>query len=234
MIYQRLACIQQKLKAPKNQFNTFGKYAYRSCEDILEAVKPHLGADLALIVTDEIVLIGDRYYVKATATLTDGKESVSSTAYAREEDTKKGMDSAQLTGATSSYSRKYAMNGLLLIDDARDADTRDNREKPKDEPNPKPPPPKSTPKPPDPKSNGQFLSDNPALKKKIEAMIGEAGLDRNMVKQWLFHANKIGLVNEAPSMNTMSIKDAQAMVDKWDVTVTAFKNWIAKQSGVKE
>lgn len=234
MIYQRLACIQQKLKAPKNQFNTFGKYAYRSCEDILEAVKPHLGTDLALIVTDEIVLIGDRYYVKATATLTDGKESVSSTAYAREEDTKKGMDSAQLTGATSSYSRKYAMNGLLLIDDARDADTRDNREKPKDEPNPKPPPPKSTPKPPDPKSNGQFLSDNPALKKKIEAMIGEAGLDRNMVKQWLFHANKIGLVNEAPSMNTMSIKDAQAMVDKWDVTVTAFKNWIAKQSGVKE
>lgn len=117
--------IQQKLKAPKNQTNAFGKYKYRSCEDILEAVKPLLG-EATLVVQDEIVMIGDRYYVKATATLKEGKESESATASAREPQEKKGMDTAQITGATSSYARKYALDGLFCIDDTKDADTQDN------------------------------------------------------------------------------------------------------------
>lgn len=118
----KLAEIQQKLKAPKNQRNKFGNYNYRSCEDILEAVKPLLG-DSVLLVTDEIVQIGERYYVKATVQFitSDGKKSVS--AFARETFDKKGMDAAQITGAASSYARKYALNGLFCIDDTKDPDT---------------------------------------------------------------------------------------------------------------
>ena len=123
--------IQHKLKAPKGQYNSFGKYNYRSCEDILEGVKPLLKEhNLALLIDDEIVQIGERYYVKATAKITDGREIVSATAYAREPDTKKGMDESQITGATSSYARKYALNALLCIDDTKDADTMDNSKKP--------------------------------------------------------------------------------------------------------
>ena len=124
-IYNKLHDIQTQLKAPKNQFNQFGKYNYRSCEDILEAVKPLLNG-LVLLLSDDIIQIGDRYYVKATATLTDGKETISNPAYAREEADKKGMDASQLTGATSSYARKYALAGLFLLDDNKDADTMDN------------------------------------------------------------------------------------------------------------
>ncbi len=117
-----LSKIQKELKAPKSQFNKFGGYRYRSCEDILEAVKPLLG-EAVLTITDEIVLIGDRYYIKATATILEKPESVSVSAYARESLDRKGMDVAQITGATSSYARKYALNGLLAIDDAKDADS---------------------------------------------------------------------------------------------------------------
>lgn len=124
--FQQLAKIQRELNAPKNQRNTFGNYNYRSCEDILEGVKPLLG-DLFLSVSDEIVQIGDRFYVKATATITDGEHSHSASAMAREALTKKGMDDAQVTGATSSYARKYCLNGLFGIDDAKDADTDEHR-----------------------------------------------------------------------------------------------------------
>ena len=124
-LIQALAVIQQGLKAPKSQNNTFGKYKYRNCEDILEAVKPMLG-ELALFINDDVVLIGDRYYVKATVTLTDGDASIHNTAYARESLSKKGMDDSQVTGSTSSYARKYAMNGLFCIDDTKDADSFDN------------------------------------------------------------------------------------------------------------
>ena len=130
-IYAKLSVIQLNLIAPKNQYNIFGKYNYRSCEDILEGLKPCLQeTKTAVTVNDEIVQIGDRYYVKATATLFDCEsgESVSNTAYAREEESKKGMDASQVTGATSSYARKYALNGLFCIDDVKDADTRDNRQ----------------------------------------------------------------------------------------------------------
>ena len=119
-----LQAIQSELKAPKNLYNSFGKYSYRSAESILEAVKPLLkkhGAQLTL--SDEIIAVNERIYVKATASITDGTESVTTTAFAREPDEKKGMDGSQITGTASSYARKYALNGLFLIDDTKDADT---------------------------------------------------------------------------------------------------------------
>ncbi len=125
---KELIMIQQGLKAPKGQFNAFGKYKYRSCEDILEAVKPLLDEQACtLVISDTIELIGDRYYIKATATLTNSEGmKETATAFAREQENKAGMDSSQLTGATSSYARKYALNGLFCIDDTKDADTMDN------------------------------------------------------------------------------------------------------------
>lgn len=129
---EKLSRIQAELKAPKSQRNNFGNYNYRSCEDILEAVKPLLAREgLVLTITDSIEMVGNRYYVKATATVTDGEKSISTTAYAREADGRKGMDESQVTGSSSSYSRKYALNGLFCIDDTKDADTMDNTEKPK-------------------------------------------------------------------------------------------------------
>lgn len=122
---QDLNRIQQALKVPKGQMNKFGNYKYRSCEDILEAVKPLL-EECTLTINDEIVLIGNRYYVKATARLSKELEQVEVSAYARESDTKKGMDESQITGSASSYARKYALNGLFAIDDTKDADTQDN------------------------------------------------------------------------------------------------------------
>lgn len=148
-VHEQLVEIQAKLNAPKSQRNTFGNYNYRSCEDILSAVKPLLG-NCVVTLTDELVhfatcsspspielvdskgatytevIGGDRFYVKATATVTDGKESVSVSAYAREAENKKGMDESQITGSASSYARKYALNGLFAIDDVKDADTQDN------------------------------------------------------------------------------------------------------------
>lgn len=121
---QKLGAIQRELKAPKGQYNSFGKYKYRSCEDILEALKPILGKyDCTVTLSDDLVQIGDRYYIKATATLYDGENRVSNTAFAREDADKKGMDGSQITGTASSYARKYALNGLFLIDDTKDADT---------------------------------------------------------------------------------------------------------------
>jgi len=114
------------LKAPKNQYNSFGKYKYRSCEDILEGVKPLLG-NCTLTISDRIEQVGDRFYIVATATLSDGKDNINVEAYAREALTKKGMDEAQVTGACSSYARKYALNALFCIDDTKDADSTDNR-----------------------------------------------------------------------------------------------------------
>jgi len=122
----KLQEIQKRLKAPKNQWNKFGNYSYRSCEDILEAVKPLLNGSV-LTITDDVVCVGDRIYVKATCTFesTEGQK-YSVTAFAREAENKKGMDDAQITGSCSSYARKYALNGLFLIDDAKDADNFDN------------------------------------------------------------------------------------------------------------
>ena len=129
-ITQKLNKIQQTLKAPKGQLNKFGNYNYRSCEDILEAVKPLLG-DMTLIITDTMIQLGERYYVKATAILSFEGNIATAHAYARESLIKKGMDTAQITGSASSCARKYALNGLFAIDDARDPDTQDNRVKSK-------------------------------------------------------------------------------------------------------
>ena len=124
-VYEKLIAIQSELKAPKSQYNSFGKYAYRNCEDILEALKPLLKEHKSTIyISDEIVTVLERFYVKATVTFIDAEtgEKITNTAYAREEENKKGMDGSQVTGASSSYARKYALNGMFAIDDTKDSD----------------------------------------------------------------------------------------------------------------
>lgn len=131
-IYEKLLNIQTELKAPKSQRNNFGKYNYRSCEDILEAVKPLLKKEkCTLIINDEIERIEARYYIKATVNLIDVEsgEKIGTSAYAREEESKKGMDGSQVTGASSSYARKYALNGLFAIDDTKDSDVTNQHDK---------------------------------------------------------------------------------------------------------
>lgn len=133
MIYEKLFRVQQALKAPKDCFNSFGKYSYRSCEGILEALKPHLAKEkMTVILSDTVKEIGGRLYVEATAMAVDVEtgEATSVTAFAREEETKKGMDASQVTGASSSYARKYALNGLFAIDDNKDSDTTNKGELP--------------------------------------------------------------------------------------------------------
>lgn len=128
-LHEKLLAIQTKLKAPKGQYNSFGKYSYRSAEDILEAVKPlNVEQGLLLTITDEIKEIGGRVYVVATATVSDGTDTLQVSAFAREPENKKGMDESQITGATSSYARKYALNGLYAIDDNKDADTDEHKQ----------------------------------------------------------------------------------------------------------
>ena len=124
-VYEKLIAIQSELKAPKSQYNSFGKYAYRNCEDILEALKPLLKEHKSTIyIADEIVTVLERFYIKATVTFIDAEtgEKIINTAYAREEECKKGMDGSQVTGASSSYARKYALNGMFAIDDTKDSD----------------------------------------------------------------------------------------------------------------
>lgn len=134
-VYEKLLNVQAELKAPKSQYNKFGNYKYRNCEDILEAVKPIAAKHKALVIIgDSLEMIGNRFYIKATAEFIDAEtgEKVIENAYAREEDSKKGMDVSQVTGATSSYARKYALNGLFCIDDTKDSDTtNDGKEKEK-------------------------------------------------------------------------------------------------------
>lgn len=125
---EKLLSAQYELKAPKGQYNSFGKYKYRSSEDILEAVKPiNNKFGLTLTLSDKPILIGDWHYIEASATLSDGEDTLTVTAYAREAQTKKGMDDSQITGTASSYARKYALNGLYLIDDTKDADTDEHK-----------------------------------------------------------------------------------------------------------
>lgn len=129
-VLQKLQAIQSELKAPKGQYNSYSGFYYRSCEDILEALKPIAAKNKCTVyLTDDITMIGDRFYVKATVTITDleSGESLTNTGYAREELTKKGMDGSQITGTASSYARKYALNGMFMIDDTKDADTNEYR-----------------------------------------------------------------------------------------------------------
>lgn len=137
-LQEKLIAIQRDLKAPKSQFNAFGKYRYRSCEDILEAVKPLLFREgVVLTIADDLLAENGRFYVKASATLSYQDERICSSAFAREDETKKGMDGSQITGAASSYARKYALNGLFCIDDTKDADaTNTGEQQPAQEKNP--------------------------------------------------------------------------------------------------
>ena len=131
-VYMKLVEVQSKLKAHKSQFKKFGNYAYRNCEDILEALKPLLNEVRAIInISDDVVLVGERYYIKATVKFicAESGEVIEASAMAREEENKKGMDSSQLTGSTSSYARKYALNGLFAIDDTKDSDTTNTHNK---------------------------------------------------------------------------------------------------------
>lgn len=127
--HQKMVLLISELKAPKGQKNKFGNYNFRSAEDIMEAVKPlAVKYDLLPNLTDELIKIGDRYYIKATASITDGVDTISAVGYARESESKKGMDDSQVTGTASSYARKYAMNGLYQIDDTKDADTNEYKQ----------------------------------------------------------------------------------------------------------
>lgn len=165
-IYEKLLSVQTALKAPKSQYNAFGKYNYRNCEDILEAVKPLCKEVKALVfLSDELVLIGERYYVQARATFVDveSTENICAVAYAREEETKKGMDGSQVTGASSSYARKYALNGLFDIDDTKDSDTTNTHGKEEAAPAPKPVP-KAKQKTP---------------RERLIAKLDELGMDKN-------------------------------------------------------
>ena len=174
-IYKELREVQQKLKAPKGQKNTFGNYNYRSAEDILEAVKPLLhGAGLTMIVSDELINQGDRYYVKASATIfNDQGETLVATGLAREAFDKKGMDDAQITGSASSYARKYALNGLFNIDDTKDADTNEYTNNA----------PKMTPKErADSRQEVWDAGSLPRAKKKINEMLTDKGYDTAIAK----------------------------------------------------
>ena len=191
-IQQKLLKIQTTLKAPKNQFNAFGKYNYRSCEDILEGLKPIL-AEVGAIVTlsDEIVQIGERYYVKATATISDMEGGgIAVSAFAREDIEKKGMDLAQVTGSVSSYSRKYALNGLFCIDDTKDSDSTNQHGKEKDKPQPKketPPPPSwgGPQNPPQAPSSASKTPVSEAQRKRLFAICKQHGVPESEVKDYI-------------------------------------------------
>lgn len=197
-MYNKLINIQSKLKAPKGQRNNFGGYAYRSMEDILEAVKPLMEEQKCyLVVGDSIELVGDRYYIKATATLfnDDGKEIASNTAYAREPQNKKGMDEAQLTGATSSYARKYALNGLFAIDDTKDADTNEQQQQVNNAPTPM----------------GNYLSSKQVLE--IEELIARTNSDKFKFLE-TFNIGKIDELTQAKYEKAVKILNKKLGVTK--------------------
>lgn len=195
-IYKKLAEIQKELKAPKNQYNSFGKYNYRSCEDILEGVKP-LAAEkgCVVVVSDDVVMVGDRYYIKATAKLIDADsgEMVSNDAYAREPAEKKGVDESQITGTASSYARKYALNGLFAIDDTKDADTDEHanqsakNSKQKD---------KQQNKPTDKQQTQPDKAATEAQLKRLWAVAGKAGVDESGLHEFIQKAFKKQSIKE--------------------------------------
>ncbi len=199
-INEKLLAIQSEIKVPKSQYNAFGKYSYRSCEDILEAIKPlAVKHNCVLKIHDEIEFISSRFYVRAIATLTDCEtgEKVEAFGWAREEETKKGMDAAQITGSTSSYARKYALNGLFCLDDTKDADAtnkHDKEEKPEPEkPKPPKPEPKIEPKP-DPKAEWRKAKDS------LIATVGRLKYTEEFVRAF----------REAKFKGTTSINDVTA------------------------
>ena len=191
-INEKLMNIQANLKAPKNQYNSFGKYKYRSCEDILEAVKPLLKENkMTLIISDTIEGVNNKNYVKATVILTDVEngDKIESTAFAREADNKKGMDDSQITGATSSYARKYALNGLFGIDDTKDSDSTNTHGKDKSK-SPKPKP-KS-------KSKDTVTTDEITV---INDLIKEKGIDKDTFLKFLEDKINVSKIEDIPQVH---------------------------------
>lgn len=213
-LIQKLLSVQEKLKAPKSQNNNFGKYKYRSCEDILEAVKPlNVEAGLLLTISDEIELVDGRHYVKATCRVTDGTDEIVVTASAREAGNKKGMDDAQVTGATSSYARKYALNGLYLIDDTKDADTDEYAQQQK----------RSSQKQQKPKQNDQqneFQENRKVTNDIMKKIAEETGKSIQEVGSYLIHqANeKLGRKDKAltPANIKIVYREARNMLGQHD------------------
>lgn len=183
----KLQEIQHRLKAPKGQYNSFGKYRYRSCEDILEAVKPILNeVGCTLTLSDDVVLIGDRFYIKATAHLKGEDTNEVVVAYAREENEKKGMDGSQITGTASSYARKYALNGLFCIDDTKDADTDEyaNQTAKKQAPAPT-----QTPAPEKKKEKQVFDSSHPHWQTILDKMVAGKGSLKELQQHYIISAS---------------------------------------------
>ena len=195
-IYKKLLAVQTELKAPKNQFNSFGKYNYRNCEDILEAVKPLcLKNNCVLILKDEIVFENSRFYIKAIAQFIDceaeNNNIIECEAFAREEESKKGYDQAQVTGAASSYARKYALNGLFCIDDTKDADYTSHKEEPK----------RTEEKP------AKVSSENV---KYIYTLISKTGFD----KEKLFEAYKVQSMNDLTAAQATAVINGLKKIEK--------------------
>jgi hypothetical protein len=212
--------VQHRLRAPKGQYNSFSKFHYRSCEDILEAVKPLLYEyGLTLTISDEMVNIGDRYYVKATAAINGNEGRYIVTAYAREEETKKGMDASQITGSASSYARKYALNGLFCIDDTKDSDTDEQHrqqdatesapaapraaERPAPRPAPQPAP--DAPQRPSERSM-QPNSGGPATKAQKGRLWHMSGRDDTVVAEWAAEYGE--------TLDTLTKGTASALIDE--------------------
>ena len=209
-INEVLADIQQKINVPKNQHNKFGGYNYRSLEDILVALKPLLAAHKAAVtIDDEVVMVGSRYYVKATATLVCGDDRLSCVGWAREADERKGMDSSQVTGSTSSYARKYAANGLFAIDDNKDADHTNThgKDQPKDQKKAAPKPDAKKAPPPD----------NAATKEQQEKLVelGAAAID-------MTPAEVRDLAAYYRKGERLSKDEAQDLIDNFDERLKSF------------
>ena len=196
----KLLQVQSKLRAPKNQHNAFGGYKYRSCEDILEAVKPLLAeAGATVTITDDIIPVANRVYVMAKAEFTAGDERHTVTAYAREPESKKGMDESQVTGAASSYARKYALNGLFLIDDTRDADATNDHGKSEDKREvPKQPAPSAPETPAGPKPRTVAQAKTIA---EVAELIGLSDKDRDRyIAEWIPNRGKVLTMLEAKTV----------------------------------
>lgn len=198
-LQKKLANIQKELKASKSSFNKFGNYYYRNAEDILEAVKPLLNGAI-LTISDEIVLVGSRFYVKACAKISDGSEAFEACAFAREPEIQKGMAEPQVTGSASSYARKYALNGLFVLDDTKDADSQDNTKKEV----------KESVSVVDRPLKESFVSSNPSALvtekqvKLINWMIVDTKSDREKIKQ----------LYKVESMNNLTQHEAQDLISK--------------------
>lgn len=196
-ILEKLNIIQSKLKAPKGQYNKFGNYAYRSCEDILEALKPLLAqTKTVLTIKDDIEFIGDRYYLRAICTLHDAEsgEKIENAAYARETESKKGMDAAQITGSVSSYARKYALNGLFAIDDTKDSDTNENYKQTRNTQANK-------------QSNGQQAIDISKVRNEIAQTLKAKNYDFNKFVEYLKKTYGVEKIENLPVEKLMELKN---------------------------